>query len=92
MLCREAFRKQFHGAVSNNSTDIKPHMPLTPYATKFSEQHMPSTESNEQNTKGKIWNRKGPVVFSPLFDWPLIVDSNCLLLKCLVQLDQNIRA
>lgn len=53
---------------------------------------MPSTESNEQNTKGKIWNRKGPVVFSPLFDWPLIVDSNCLLLKCLVQLDQNIRA
>ena len=31
---------------------------------------MTLAESHEKNSKENTWNHKGPVVFSPLFDWP----------------------
>jgi lathosterol oxidase len=52
---------------------------------------MPSDESGDKNTTGNIWNHKGPVIFSPLFDWPpRPQDAFLALTKRWVTLTRNV--
>ncbi len=52
---------------------------------------MPHAESYEKDTKENTWDHKGPVVFSPLFDWPpRPVDAFVALTKRWVTITRNV--